>query len=211
MQSNPAAAGEALAASGPSVAAAVQAAAAGQFGKAARQVDALKIACQLVEAAGKASTTGAAGAKAKGGPSWAEARAAVAAAADGAAGNLKLSAALQRLEGLLDKMPAQAGGGTPASGAAPAAATDKAPAGGKPKHKAALTPAGKPEGGKQQSAGTPAAKPAGGRAEGSKPAAKTPAGKPAAKAEGGRTPGSGDKRGGSKQAGPRGSGKKQKV
>ena len=80
----------------------MQAAAGGQHSKPQRHVEAAKAACQLLEGAG--GTKLAAG---KGG--WQEARLTVQRAQDAAAGNPKLAAALQRLEGLLAEQPSEEG------------------------------------------------------------------------------------------------------
>ena len=100
----------ALGSCGPAAAAAVAAAAGGKFSKPQRQVEAVKVACQLLESggAGKVVVAG------KG--DWAAARQAVDQALDAAAGNAKLSAGLQRLEGLLD-LPSEQGKRGPKQGA----------------------------------------------------------------------------------------------
>ena len=95
LQASSGGAASALGSCGPAAAAAVAAAAGGKFSKPQRQVEAVKVACQLLESGG-------AGKLAAGKGDWAAARQAVDQALDAAAGNAKLSAGLQRLEGLLD-------------------------------------------------------------------------------------------------------------
>jgi hypothetical protein len=74
----------------------------GKYSKPQRQVEAAKIACLLVESGGGAAKLASGGKQ--GGSSaaaWKQAAAATATALDAAAGNPKLAAALERLEGLL--------------------------------------------------------------------------------------------------------------
>lgn len=92
----------ALSSYGPSAAAAVSAAASGPFSKPQRQVEAVKVACQLLQSAGGVAKLAAAD---KG--SWQQAREAVQQALDAEVGNVKLAGSLGRLEGLLTAAPAE--------------------------------------------------------------------------------------------------------
>ena len=92
-----------LSSCGPAAATAVLAAVSGPFSKPQRQVETVKAACQLLEGAGAAKL-----AAGRGG--WQEVRQAVQKALDDTtADNPKLSAALQRLDGLLAEQPSEQG------------------------------------------------------------------------------------------------------